>query len=76
MNESKIQEALTEVLVKYGRTDYKGRQIASIALHRISEYNLTNAETLVNLPYASDNNGIVKYDVRKVDQVTNLQVWA
>lgn len=70
-----IQNALAEVLAKYGTTDYKGRKVAKIALHRISEYDLTNANVLMSLPYNFDDTDEIKYAVRRVDQVINLEVW-
>jgi len=72
---STIQTALAEILNKYGSVDYKGRTVAKIALHRIGEYNLENATTLITLPFSSDDSGEIKYAQRRVDQVHNLEVW-
>ena len=72
---NQIQKALAEALEKYGQTDYKNRRFATIPLHRISEYNLENAETLMTLPYSSDDSEAIKYDVRRVDELINLHIW-
>jgi hypothetical protein len=71
----KEQTALAEVLEKYGTTDWKGRKVAKIALHKIGDYDLVNAGTLLSLPYSFDDSGEIKYAVRRVDQVINLEVW-
>ena len=73
MNE--IQQALAEVMDKYGHTDRRGRRTAKIALHRIEEYNLVNANALMNLVYARDERDEYKYSVRRVDEIVNLEVW-
>ena len=70
-----IQIALAEVLEKYGRIDWHKTMFAKIALHRISEYNLVNAKTLLSLPYSKDDRDEIKYAVRRVDEIINLEVW-
>ena len=73
-----IQTALRAALAGYGQVDYKGRVIATIALHRISEYlSLTPATRLIltNLPYGYDCAEEIKYDQRRVDEVWNLHIW-
>ena len=71
-----IQKALAEALEKYGHKDIHGRprNQASIAIHRINEYELDSANTLASLT-GEDRTSVIKYAVRKVDQVINLHIW-
>ena len=72
---NQIQKALAEALEKYGQTDSRNRRNVTIALHRANEYSDLDIETLMSLPYAADDTDVIKYDVRKVDQIINLHIW-
>jgi hypothetical protein len=64
------QAALQEAYNKFGA----GR----IPLHRSDYTDQLSAEavqTLKHLPYGFDDRGEIKYSVRRMDQVINLEVW-
>lgn len=72
------QQALAEVLQKFGTVDYKNRTWAKIALHRSDNTDLLSAETvrvINSLPWAFDDSETIKYCVKTADQVKNLEVW-
>lgn len=67
------QQALAEVLQKYGRNNF-----AKIPLHTNDYTDGLTTETVAqikSLPYAFDDTNEIKYSVRRVDQVVNLEVW-
>lgn len=71
MTDQQIQTALLEVISKFGP--------GKIPLHRADytdQLTPETVQTLLNLPWAFDDSGPLKYAVRRVDQLINLEVWA
>jgi hypothetical protein len=67
------QNALSEILQKFGHNNY-----ANIPLHRTDYTDALSLETIAiinSLPYAMDDTQVIKYNLRKCDQIINLEVW-